>query len=533
MTRSGSALVLAALLAAAPSRAHAEPEETVLPTPGSAERPLFLDEDLDWPAGVVQHQLDADPTLVPYGKGALFIPAMTNPLDEPPVVVRQGGRIVAEGTSGQRFILTPGTYTVQLGSGAVDQRMVYQATVREQHTTVIPASWAGLTVHVVDERYASLRSSYELIRMEDREYIGIGFGTDEQAGEPVSTWILRPGLYKIVRLGDTYRARRDFSTVRLVEGRYTHFLLVLNEDTGEFIGGGEVTADELFRPQKGLVGRMVLGGDVAMNARSNVLGFADGLGFAFRGFVDARASVPLGDHPLILRTQIEQGQTKAPHLPWQKTNDRADLDALYVFRVLPWLGPYARFGAETNLLPGFQAFDQPVSAVFLDGAGNELERLEGVTRLDLSPPFGLTTLKEGAGMNLRVLKSIFAEATVRTGVGARHRLARDLFAFVGDNGPGQRLTLRRVDSTHQVGVEATVLGIARLTRWVVANIELDTLVPFDDVSNVVLELEGSVALKLTTYLSVNYVVRYLRDKALTERDRLQQDVLLRFSLEIF
>ena len=30
-----------------------------------------------------------------------------------------------------------------------------------------------------------------------------------------------------------------FATVRLVEGAMTHFLLVLDEDTADFIGGGE------------------------------------------------------------------------------------------------------------------------------------------------------------------------------------------------------------------------------------------------------------------------------------------------------
>jgi hypothetical protein len=74
-----------------------------------------------------------------------------------------------------------------------------------------------MQVHVIDEQYGSVRASYEIIRMDDRAYVGLGFGTDEQAGEPVSTWILRPGLYKIIRVGETYRARRDFFTVR-VEG---------------------------------------------------------------------------------------------------------------------------------------------------------------------------------------------------------------------------------------------------------------------------------------------------------------------------
>src|SRR5262245_29450635 len=46
---------------------------------------LRLVEDRGWAAGTIQEQLDRDPTLVPFGKGAVFVPAMTDPLDEPPV----------------------------------------------------------------------------------------------------------------------------------------------------------------------------------------------------------------------------------------------------------------------------------------------------------------------------------------------------------------------------------------------------------------------------------------------------------------
>ena len=508
--------------------AKATPAEAPALSPMRARASTLLADGDDWPAGTVGRQLDRDTTLVPFGKGALFVPALTNPLDEPPVTVARAGQRVAEGTTGTRIILSPGTYEVRLGSGAVDQRLRYQASVEEGHTTIIPVSWGGLSVHVVDEAYGSLRTSYELIRVDDREYMGIGFGTDEQAGEPVSTWVLRPGLYKIVRLGDTYRARRDFATVRLVGGYHTHFLLVLNEETGEFAGGGEVPEDELFRPREGLSGSLVFGGDVSFNSRSGVPGVNDGLYFAFRGFVDARAALELFDHPLALRLQVEEGQTKGPALPWQKSNDRVDLVGLYIYRLKRWIGPYVRLGAETNILPGSRSFEAPTAYNVVDAGGTYL-RTDTNSAVDLSPSFGLTTIKEGLGINVRVFKSLFAETNVRTGVGARHRIARDLLEELAPSRP----TFRQVESDNQIGVELTVLAVARLTRWVLVNLELDSLVPFDGLDNTVLEIEASVALKLTSYVSINYVIRYLRDRAIFEKDPFEQDVLLRFSLELF
>ena len=506
-----------------------------------------------WPAGRVDEQLDRDSVLIPYGKGAIFVPAMTSGLDEPPVEILQGEERVAEGTTGQRIVLFPGTYTVRLGSGASQQRLTVQATVRELATTVIPASWSSLSVHVVDENYGSLRASYELIRVSDREYMGIGFGTDEQAGEPVSTWVLRPGLYKLVRVGDNYRARRDFVTVRLVRGMHTHFLLVLDAETGEFAGGGEVPAEELFKPQDDFFGSLVIGGDVTMNVRDNVLGVADGVSLAARGFIDGRFSLKLFENPFLLQLQVEQGLTNTPDAPIQKSIDRVDLDALYLYRFEPWIGPYARVGAETNLFPGEQIFSDDFVVVRRRADGSVIDRTAGpVDSIRLSPSFGFSSVREGIGLNVRAFKSVFAELNVRVGFGARHRFTRELFELDpcsrepdGDRdqaneecrpleAPGQpTLIFREVVGNDQVGAETAVLATLRLTRFVLVNLEIDSLltVPFEDS---IIEAEGSVALKLTSYISVNYVLRYTRDPTLSleNADRIEQDILLRFSVDL-
>jgi|GEM_PF-425189 len=514
-----------------PAAGEAAPKLQAAAAPVSGRSSALLAEGADWPAGTIGSQLDQDTTLVPFGKGALFVPALTNPLDEPPVTVLQDGQRLAEGTTGHRIILSPGTYEVRVGSGAVQQRLRYQATIKEAHTTLIPVSWAGLSVHVVDEGYASLRTSYELIRVEDREYMGIGFGTDEQAGEPISTWVLRPGLYKIVRLGENYRARRDFATVRLVGGSHAHFLLVLNAETGEFAGGGEVPADELFQAGEGFFGSLVLGGDVAFNSRQGTAtaGLADGLYFSFRAFLDSRLTLPIFDNPLLLRLQVEEGQSKGPGVPWQKSNDRIAFDALYIYRLKPQLGPYGRFSLNTSLLPGKLQVEEGDSIVV------ERQELVDLSEFQFSPFLGVTTIREGAGMNWRVFKSLFAETNVRAGVGARHGIVREgTFVEVPAMDDRDLPTFARLDSSNQVGVELTVLAVARLTRWVLLNLEVDSLFPFDSFDNTILEVEGSVALKLTSYMSVNYVLRFLRDPTLLEStNRLEQDVLLRFSLDIY
>lgn len=540
----------------------ARAQDAVATSSASTRRAPRVDPRLSagdgWPAGRVDGQLDQDATMIPFGKGAIFVPAIRSGFDEPPVEVLLNEERVAEGKSGQRILLNPGTYVVRIGSGASQQRMRVQATVRELATTVIPVSWSALTIHVVDERYNSLRSSYELIRVDDREYLGIGFGTDEQAGEPVSTWVLRPGVYKIVRVGENYRARRDFVTVRLLRAQHTHFLLVLDPDTGEFAGGGEVPEQELFRAQDGFYRSLVVGGDVTMNIRNNAVGQVDGTSVSARGFLDGKLSISIFQNPLILRLQVEEGFTNPPQGQIQKTIDRLDLDALYLYRIQPWVGPYVRLEAETNIFPNEENLrpDIEYTVVRLRPDQTELQRDLTEDSGRLSPGFGLTRVREGVGLNIRALKTVSAEVNLRAGFGARHAITNDFFdidprspnldgncqndtecadfraRFPGLE-PDTTRIYRQVLGTDQVGAETALIATVRITRYVLINAELDALFTAP-LENTIVDAEASVALKLTSYMSINYVFRYTRDVdiAVGDPNNLENNILLRFSVDL-
>lgn len=504
---------------------------SALPPAVSPESLHVLEQDNGWPAGSISTQLNRDPTLVPFGKGALFVPAMVNPLDEPPVTVWRGNDKVAEALSGVRIPVPPGEYSVQIGSGSVQQRFSTHVEVKELATTVVPVTWAGLSVHVMDAKLNSLRGPYEVIRMDDREYIGIGFGTDEQAGEPVSTWILKPGLYKLVRVGSSYHARTDFATVRLLEGQHTHFILV-QDATGAFQGAGEARPEELFRPGEGLWASLIFGGDVSFNSRKSVIGSPDGNGYTFHVFLDTKANAEIFNSPMLLRLQVEEGQSRLPRLPWQKIQDRAQIDGLYIYALRPWAGPYVRARGTTNLFPGTQFFD-PVSEISIhDKETGTTQSLSGVKNLTLSPPLGSITIKEGMGFNLRVFKNIFAETTIRTGFGAQHLINRNVLQDVTKVGdPIHKYD--KVPTDHQVGMELTVIAVARLTRWVVANVVVDALFPFGSFKQPDLDVEASLAVKLTQFVALNYVLRYQQVPRVYTNAIREQDILLRFSLELF
>jgi hypothetical protein len=471
---------------------------------------------------------------VPYGKGALFVPSMNNPLDEPPVTVWQGNEKVADATTGMRIVLAPGTYFVQLGSGSVEQRFGRTVTVQELKTTVVPVTWSGFTVHVMDAQLNSLRMPYEIIRMGDREYIGVGFGTDERAGEPVSTWILRPGLYRVVRLGNSFLSRTDFATVRLAAGQHTHFLLVMNPDTGDFMGAGEARPEELFKPNANVGASLVLGGDMTpLSQRSSAVGTPGGTGWAFHAFLDSKLNISILDHPLLLRLYLEQAQSKLPgQTSLLKTRDTAEFDLLYIYNYSPWAGPYARGTVVTNAFPGRQTFTPAADYIVHDNVKDvDIENLKQQDAIQLSPSLGTWNMKEGVGFNLRLFKTIFGETTLRTGLGGRQTLIRGrVLQDVSEAGR----SYHRYDLLHsatQFGIEGTLIAVGRITRWVVINLLVDTLVPFTGIDNTDLDVESTLAVKLTQFASVNWALRYQVNPLVLNKPIFETDVFLRYSVE--
>lgn len=506
-----------------------------------------LEAPTGWARGTIAEQLDQDPSLIPFGKGAIFVPCITNPLDEPPVSVYKGRDKVAEAQTCGRITLDPGKYKVRIGSGSEEQRIEKTVVVEELHTTVVPVDWSSLSVHVVDRNFNSLRASYELIRMDDRQYMGIGFGADEQAGEPIATWIVTPGLYRIVRVGETYRARTDFATVRLLPRKHTDFLLVLDDETGEFKGGGEVESTQLFfRTTEGFSWNTVIGGDASLNSRENVTGQQSGETLNVRGFADTRINAQFFDSPFITILEIEEGLTQPPGQPLTLTRDRAELDSLYVYRMKPWLGPYIRFVAETNLFDGRENFNDPspirVIAATPDADGNDVVLRESdldtsgdpipQESIRLRPSFGQVRMREGVGFNIRPIKTLAAEGILRLGIGARHVFTNDLRVFSRTEN-GYRV-YRDVEGFNQPGVETTLIARGRIARYVLLSLEVDSLLPFASEQSTIIEVEGTVNIKLTEYASINYILNLERNAFLRPEapNQLEQDVLLRFSVSL-
>jgi hypothetical protein len=121
----------------------------------------------------------------------------------------------------------------------------------------------------------------------------------------------------------------------------------------------------------------------------------------------------------------------------------------------------------------------------------------------------------------------------RVGPGARQTITRDLLVEDNTNDDDRvSADFSHVASDTTYGIEATVLAIARITNYVIINLELDTLTPFSRNDALIVDLSSTIAVKLTQFASINYVVDFLRNRNVSARDQIEHDILLRLSVAV-
>jgi len=170
-----------------------------------------------WDAPSISEQISASRTTVPMGKGGILIPRFTDRGNEPDVeVIDPEGVSIGTTRPGNIITVEPGTYFVIMGSGSHQQKIVRKVTVQESQVTPVFPDWSTLTIETVDTNSTPFRGEYELVRIDEFEPLGRGYGADPNTGEAVNGWVLKPGTYKILGRGESYNTLKNFITVRLL-----------------------------------------------------------------------------------------------------------------------------------------------------------------------------------------------------------------------------------------------------------------------------------------------------------------------------
>lgn len=500
---------------------------------------LAQSDPFPWDQPPPDAQLAHDHTVIPLGKGALLVPTMTDPALEPPVILVKPDQNVLDIPTGERVILDPGTYTVIVSPSTPGQGVAITVEVVDAETTMVPVKWGALRIEVTDGRRVPSRGGYELIRADTREPIGTGFGADTLQGEALLTWLVPPGLYRIVRIGNDYRALKDFASVYVPEGGFVRYRLVQDPDTGSFLGAGVLLPDEFGTPKtqnSPWFKSLILGADGAFSQQSNVVGLANQSVLSGNLFADGQFSYHRDDHTVTLLGQVEEGAqqvrpTGTAALPFVKSRDRLRGDLLYTWFPHEHVGPYARVAAET------QAFDTNLvvavptdfTRLFADGT-TASEHVDPGSWFHIADAWRPSILREGAGLNWRLSTNRWYTLNLRAGLGLRQNEFGG--AWLPQDDPATpALEYAEVLSYGSIGGESTIIATVKLPGWATWSTDLDLFLDART-GQPTIEWRNTVSLRVTRNLSVNWFGNVDYYPQIASRPQIDQSVLLRASFSL-
>ena len=482
-----------------------------------------LGDSYTWVAPPGRGQLEQDPTLIPKGKGFLFVPTMTGSLNEPSFLVLQGNKPIREASPGTGVLLSPGSYRLLVGSGTDLQMMSRTVPVREGMTTLVKPFWAGLIINVMSENRTSFNESYELYRESSQENYGLGFGLEEERGEAVKTWLLPPGVYSIVGVGDNVSTTRKFS-VRLEPGELVQRNLVVDTSDDTFIG---------FYPpaQYGLLAQVTdsrwktslqLSGSPRLSTSQNTTG-ADLSVLSLSAEIIGSSVYNTDRHYANLRLDFEEGFTREEGDDFRKSVDKFEVRATYIYRLSKRIGPYLRGVFNTKLFAEEERFEKPKD--LLVRIGDQIEPTTGISKFTLSPPFSPLELRQGIGINSQVISSFPLNLDMRVGFGARQTYVTDTFTL---EPYADRTIARKLEDKTSTGLEAVLLLRSRFSRFPSLDSEFDLLIPKTATDTWEFTWENRLRLPLSRFVNMVVVFDFER-KPPVQRLQSEQQVLLRLN----
>lgn len=494
------------------------------------------DEDLSrtWTAPDLATQVQRDAVLPSVMSGGIFVPTMTGGINEPKYLVLDGhGKVVKESYTGESVYVPQGRYTVKVGSLLTQGQLEFAVNVVEGSVTHVPVKWSGLLIKVVNDRGAMIRGNYEIVSLPERSYIGLGTGALVNEGEHLSTWLLWPGRYMVISAGEGYQARKNFITVDILPGELSRVTLVMDEDSGDILGGGEIDNIEEKDEARWWWAGILVGGSVRFNDTRNVVGKAAGQLLDVSAFLESYFTLGLDRHFLYARLNAEIGGTiRFEERPFITTVDELNLELLYTYRVVDWFGPYARFAFESNMAPAYQELTTPHVVEQRDGDGNVISRQENKLEVKLSPSFSPITLNTGVGGRFDYSVAWF-KFNARLGIAYRHVFARDLYIIDHIDDDTDTVIIDPVNDSSQFGVEGSVALEMTPLRWFSLKADVSVIDPFEDYANPVVDFNLDAAIRLSSIASISYNLRVNYDVSMIREVQVDQYVQLRFSYKIY
>ena len=466
------------------------------------------------------------------GSGLLFLPTLTYSENEPyyQIIDSDGNRTM--GRFGEAEPLMSGIYSVLYGSGDNYQKIRKDnIEIVPRYKKIIEPEWGCMIVDVIDKSRNYAKVNYEIFSLETGESFGSEFPAEEEVGELDKIWILKPGIYKVVINNEAFNSYTNFTTVQVDENTAKQLTIVVDTDDDgnplNLVGAGVL--EEIYATTDLSHTKYTNAIHANMNFYSNNSINSDQQIYTATANIQYDYNFIYDNYPYhySLKTLLEEGLTKTTDSEFQKSADNIDARNTFLYYFFEDIGFYGRFDIQTHLISDKVTLADSINYAKFD-VDNQLEEYqvyEGEQlELQLTPSILPFKMKEGFGVNYRILKKSKANLSVRAGLGFHQDFNSNVYSYVdlGNEGAyndtidGVVITKanKYVEEDDDItqGTELSLIASFQLPINLSYTTSAEVLIPFQQDETLSFEWENSLDLRLFKYLSLNYKLKLLNKK---------------------
>jgi uncharacterized lipoprotein YmbA len=415
----------------------------------------------------------------PEGQGILLMPSLSG--------ISGIGSYRAAGSQGNEYFgeygvdlpLPQGEYTVEYGSGSRELAMIRRnIEVRRGYRTLVEPDWGSLTVDIVNERREPQADIiYELYEVSTGRSFGAEYPAREDLGDTPRIWHLEPGLYKVTIDNAPFSTFRNFTTIIVEERKHKRVTIVVERDEvspPKMIGAGILDDDQRRIAEGNWRYSSAIYGDFNFMGEHSREHGSYNLDFSAQWDNNLRFATGPFSYSLIHHSEI--GFNLSEEDVFRINEDDFDLKNSGVIDIFRGMGLYARFDLNTHFFNQYGDEDS--------GSGEIL----------LNPSFFPLRLKEGVGLNFRLLHTPRSSLTLRGGFGLQQDYTTGVSTLEGDE----------IEDESSAGIELSAIGIFQPLPRLQFTTSADALFPFLEGENINLDVESGLNITLLRYLSFNY-----------------------------
>jgi hypothetical protein len=460
-----------------------------------------------WLAIPPQDQLTSESADDQLGFGRLFVPVMTESEWEPFIKIYNSSDMTVsdEYRPGKSIFLKPGKYTMVFGSSSDPVDMVQKHfNIFEHQTTVVEPDWSALIVSVINEDMEQVRYGYEIMHMESGISVGTKYSKDESSFNDInSTWILPPGKYKIVRLGENFNTITNFSTFELNRGELTEMTVVIN-DVQNFIGAGEIgLLDNFDKRRKAWRNILNLKGSVTLRSYNDENIEENRTDITTVGKVDNKFIYDLKPYYFNFRQLLnEEFERKEDIGEFRISRDELRFTSTGIYYFTDVFGLYGEINLDTKIFSD-NYYDIEGNILKLDKSGDSL-LISGEDKFKLSQSFSPLNLEESVGLNFTFVKSSESELYLRAGFGFKQNFNNDVYRYSSELSSDSLFAFTEQKNLYSNGLVFRAGADFNFTNNITYISTASLFYNLEEDQNYNLRWENDLLFKIFKYVSLDY-----------------------------